>query len=513
MSFKLSRRSALKGLGVALPLPFMNVMAAPGNKGGTPAKRYVGLFKPNGVHPPTWAINNGKEFDFELSALMKPLTAHKKDILVLDNMGVRHQAGHNGANFLCGMGRAKGASMDQVLASHIGKETPLKSLELTTEGIFTNKADCSFISYDEKSRFIPRESDPQVVFDKLFRSPLSNPKARKEMSSILDSVKDNAEFLSRRIGKEDKQTLDEFYTMVRETEKKLAVRGKPQGPVRDVNSFERPAAGGNLDQQSKSMLDIIALALWTDSTRVISYMLGNDNSRLIFDFIGVKEQHHWLSHFFRNYSIDNVTKLNKINLWHVQKYAYLISKLKTLKEGSGSLLDNTVVHFGSGMGHSDIHSGAHIPNIMAGGKGIIKTGRYVNHSKGQPVHAMLHSLLHQFGVETESFQGKKETMSGLNDSNYEHYVEKKIATYLKEEGKVIKLQGKIRLTTDIKQPRMHLMDVEGIGTVKILIPFKTFNKISLPFYCGKNVYIEGKGAKKGNEWNISDISKIQEIDK
>jgi len=102
-------------------------------------------------------------------------------------------------------------------------------------------------------------------------------------------------------------------------------------------------------------------------------------------------------------------------------------------------------------------------------------------------------------------------MTGLNDSNFTPYVEKKIASYLKEEGKVIKLQGKLRLSTNIATPRLHLMDVEGIGTVKILVPFKTFNKISLPFYCEKNVYIEGKGSKKGNEWNISDISKIKEL--
>ena len=510
MSFKISRRSALKGLGVTLPLPFLNVMASNKTEGQAP-KRYVALFKPNGVHPPTWAINNGKENNFELSALMAPLKPHKQDVLILDNMGTRHQAGHNGANMLCGQGKARGASMDQILASHIGKTTPFRSLELTTEGIFTNKADCSFISYDEKSRFVPRESDPQVVFDKLFRSPLSNPHARKEMTSVLDNVKDNADYLARRIGSEDKQTLDEFYTMVRETEKKLQSRNNSNAPARDLSKLTRPPAGGNLNQQVTSMLDITALALWTDSTRVISYMLGNDNSRLVFDFLGIKEQHHYLSHFFRNFSIDNVTKLNKINMWHMQKFAYFLNKLKSYKDGNGTLLDNTIVHYASGMGHSDIHSGNRIPNILAGGKGLIKTGRYVNHSKRQPVTGLLTSLLHQYGVKQETFQGKKDTMTGLNDSNFTPYVEKKIATYLKEEGKVIKLQGKLRLSTNIATPRLHLMDVEGIGTVKILVPFKTFNKISLPFYCEKNVYIEGKGSKKGNEWNISDISKIKEL--
>ncbi|MCM8532086.1 MAG: DUF1552 domain-containing protein [Lentisphaeraceae bacterium] len=510
MSFKLNRRSALKGLGVALPLPFLNAMATPKQK-ETP-KRFLALFKPNGVHPPTWAINNGKENEFELSALMKPLTPHKQDLLVLDNMGTKLQAGHNGYNFLCGNGRPREASVDQVLAKHLGKNTPLKSLELTTEGIFTNKADCSYISYDEKGRFVPRESDPQLVFDKLFRSPMSNKKRRQEMTSILDGVKDNAGFLERRVGKEDNQTLDEFYTMVRETEKKLEARRKLSKLQKvDTSTFKRPTTGGNLDSQVTAMMDIIALAFLTDSTRVSSYMLGNDNSRLVFDFLGVNEQHHWLSHFFRNFSIGNITKLNKINLWHTQKFAYMLSKLKSFKEGENTLLDNTVVMFGSGMGHSDVHSGNRIPTILAGGKGLIKTGRYVNHQEGQSVTGLHLSLLHQFGIQQKTFQRKTDTLPGLNDSNYEHFVQKKIATYLKEEKNVIKLQGSLRLSTDINTPRLHLMDIEGKGTVKIEIPFGNFNKVNLAFYCGKDVYIEGKGKQESGRWNISSISKISEL--
>lgn len=510
MRFKLSRRAALRGLGVTLPLPFLNLMASTKANGESP-KRYVALFKPNGVHPPTWAINNSSEFDYELSALMKPLQPHKEDLLVLENIGVRKSGGHVGANFLCGAGKPVGASMDQVLADHIGKTTPVRSLELTTEGIFTNKPDCSFISYDARGRFVPRESDPQVVFDKLFRSPLSNANSRREMASVLDGVKDNAAFLNRRVGIEDQQTLDEFYTMVRETEKKIEA-GNQQTHLTgvDTSRFERPPAGGTLDQQVTSMLDIIALALWTDSTRVTSFMLGNDNSRLIFDFLGVMEQHHYLSHFFRNFSIGNVTKLNKINLWHIEKFAYLLAKLKSYRDGEGTLLDNTVVHYGSGMGHSDVHSGNNVPNILAGGKGLIQTGRSVNHATGQPVHGLLLSLLHRFGVEAEKFQNRTETLPGLHDSNYDHYVEKQIPTFLKAEGKFVKFQGKMRMSSDIDKPRLHLMDIQGTGTITIQVPFKTFNKAGLPYFCGKNVYAEGTGTQQNGQWHISNISKISE---
>ncbi|MCH2206204.1 MAG: DUF1552 domain-containing protein [Lentisphaerales bacterium] len=511
MSFKLNRRSALKGLGVALPLPFLNAMAAPKQK-ETP-KRFLALFKPNGVHPPTWAINNGKEHDFELSALMKPLTPHKQDLLILDNMGTKQQAGHNGYNFLCGNGRPREASVDQVLAKHLCNDTPLRSLELTTEGIFTNKADCSYISYDDQGRFVPRESDPQLVFDKLFRSPMSNKKRRQEMTSILDGVKDNADFLGHRVGREDNQTLDEFFTMVRETEKKLEARRKLSKLQKiDTSTFKRPAAGHDLDAQVTAMMDIIALAFLTDSTRVSSYMLGNDNSRLVFDFLGVNEQHHWLSHFFRNFSIGNITKLNKINLWHTQKFAYMLSKLKSFREGDGTLLDNTVVMFGSGMGHSDVHSGNRIPTILAGGKGLIKTGRYVNHQKGQAVTGLHLSLLHQFGIQQEAFHGRKDTLTGLNDSNYEHFTQKQIATFLKEENGTIKLQGSLRLSSNIDTPRLHLMDIQGNGTVKIEVGFKNFNTINLAYFCSKDVYIEGTGKQVNGEWMISNISKIKEVE-
>ncbi|MCH2206218.1 MAG: DUF1552 domain-containing protein, partial [Lentisphaerales bacterium] len=239
MSYTLNRRSTLKGLGVAFPLPFLNAMAAP-SKNSQPPKRFAALFKPNGIHPPSWAINNGKEYNFDLSALMKPLTPHKKDVLILGNMGNKKNGKHDGRNFLCGNERTRAASMDQTLADHIGGDTPMRSIEMNAEGIFVGKPDCSFISYDKNNQFIPRERDPQMLFDKLFRSPMNNPQRRQEMKSVLDVVRDNSKYLNRRVGKEDHQTLDHFYTMIRETEKKLEARSKAKKSLIDVSKFKRP---------------------------------------------------------------------------------------------------------------------------------------------------------------------------------------------------------------------------------------------------------------------------------
>lgn len=499
----------MRGLGATLPLPYLNIMEAAVAK--EPTQRFVALFKPNGVHPPTWEINEGQEHDFEYSSLMQPLEKHKKELLVLGNMGTHAQSGHQGANLLCGQGQAKGASMDQVLAKHIGEKTVMKSLELTTEGIFTNKPDCSFISYDEKSRFVPRNSDAQLVFDQLFRNPVSNPRQQKQIASVLDSVRENAKSLDRNLGKEDQRTMDEFFSMVRDTERKISLNKKQNGSI-DFSDLKRPKATSHFNQQVDQMLDLIVMALQTDSTRVISYMLGNDNSRLIFDFLGVDEEHHYLSHFFRNFSIGNINKLNKINLWHIEKFASLISKLKQVKEGGRTLLDNTVVLFGSGMGHSDIHSGNRIPMLLAGGKDHIKTGRYVNHAKRQDRRGLLLTLLKSYGVEIDSFQGYSSTMTGLKDSNYEHYVEKKLASHFKQDGDEISLQGKFRLSTDLKTPRLQLMDIDGVGTVKIEVQFKEFNSLSLPFYYNKYVNIKGKGQQKDGEWQVTSISSIKEIE-
>ncbi|WDE99242.1 DUF1552 domain-containing protein [Lentisphaera profundi] len=508
MSYKISRRSFLSGVGVAMPLPYLNLMAK-NSKAPKAQKRFLALFKPNGVHPPTWAIQNGKEKQFDLSALMRPLQPYKNDLLILDNIGNKHQASHHGYNFLCGNQRPKEASLDQVIAKEIGNDTNVRSLELTTEGIFTNQPDCSYISYDDKGRYVPRESDPQLVFDKLFRSPLNNVKRRQEMTSILDGVKDNASFLKRRVGKEDQETLDEYYTIIRETEIKLA--NSKKNKAIDSSSFIRPQASTNLDEQVTAMMDIMALALWTDTTRVSTYMLGNDNSRLIFDFLGIQEQHHWLSHFFRNFSIGNITKLNKINYWHLQKFAYMMSRLQGLKDGNGTLLDNTLIYFGSGMGHSDTHAGSRIPAVLAGGKNIVKTGRYINHAQGQDPRALHMAIMQQYGIKRDSYQGYSQSMTGLNDSNYDHFVTKQIDTFIKEENGTIKIQGTLQQSPNIDTPRLHTMKVANAKSVKIEVSFGNFNKVNLAYYCTRNVYIEAKGKLDKGHWMITEVTKIEEL--
>ena len=361
-----------------------------------------------------------------MSPLMKPFEKHKQDILILDNMGdfgfSAHK--HSTRRFLSGHHEnTKSASMDQLIADRIGGDTPIRSLELTTEGLFTNQIGCSYISYDQNGDAIPRESDPQLIFDRLFRNPASDPKKRAEMTSLLDQVGDDARSLSRRAGAEDRQILDHYLTVVRETEKRLA-NVKAKDTQNDFSQFKRPGPSGNLDEQVESMLDLISLAFWTDSTRCITYMLGNSNSRLVFDFLGIQKQHHYLSHFFRNFSRENLESLLKISEWHMEKFDGLLTRLKSYRDQNGSLLDHTMVLYGSGMGHSDNHTATRIPVVLAGAKDLLKTGRYVRYAKNQEVSRLHLSLLQKFGVETSSFASSSKMLPGLDASDYTPYRER-----------------------------------------------------------------------------------------
>lgn len=235
-SWSIDRRSFLRGAaGALVPLPFLNLMessaraAAKDLAGGTkPPVRFVTLFKPNGVHPPSWNINGGTENDFRMSPLMAPFAKHKDDLLILDNMGDFGFSSHSNSTrrFLSGRhDNTKSASVDQMIADKIGGDTAHRSLELTTEGLFTNQIGCSYISYDSKGDPIPRESDPQMIFDRLFRSPMRDPKQRRDMTSLLDRVGEDAKSLGRKAGAEDRATLDEYLTVVRETERRLEKLG------------------------------------------------------------------------------------------------------------------------------------------------------------------------------------------------------------------------------------------------------------------------------------------------
>lgn len=517
MNWRIPRRTFLRGVGAMLPLPFLNLME---NEGGAAniekaPVRFMTLFKPNGVHPPSWNINGGKENDFRMSPLMRPFASHKQDLLILDNMGDFGFSSHANSTrrFLSGHHKnTKSASMDQLIADQIGQETVHRSLELTTEGLFPNQIGCSYISYDTNGDPIPRESDPQLVFDRLFRNPLQHPAKRKEMVSLLDRVGEDAKKLQRKAGVEDRLILDEYLSVVRDAEQRLENLKSTGSESPELTKFMRPDGLSNLNEQVDAMLDIIALAFWTDSTRCVTYMLGNSNSRMIFDFLGIKEQHHYLSHFFRNFSRDNIEALLKISEWHMEKFNYLLTKLKSYKDQNGTLLENSVVLFGSGMGHSDNHTATRIPMILAGqGGGMLKTGRYVRYSQNQQIGKLHLSLLQKFGVEKAAYAQNSTALAGLDSSDYEAFQEPSFESWVKSDGQSITVQGRLRMSDDLDEAKLFFVDVEDQRSVRIDVSFGDFHHFNLAYHCGTPITLTGTGKQTGSQYVITKLTELNSL--
>ena len=514
---RLPRRTLLRGTGALLPLPFLNLMEGASKEADTPPLRFMTLFKPNGVHPPSWNISAGTETDFRMSPLMQPFAKHKDDLLLLDNIGDFGFSSHANSTrrFLCGHHRnTRTASADQLIAEKISGDTPHRSLELTTEGLFPNQIGCSYISYDAKGNYMPRESDPLLLFDRLFRNPMTHPGKRREMTSLLDRVAHDAKALARQAGTEDRRTLEEYLTVVRETEKRLEnLQASQGGNARiDPTKVRRPLRPTNLDEQVEAMLDLVCLALWTDSTRCATYMLGNSNSRMVFDFLGIKEQHHYLSHFFRNFSRHNLDALLKISLWHMEKFDSLLTRMKSYRDRHGSLLDHSVVLYGSGMGHSDNHTVSRIPVVLAGkGGGRLKTGRYLRYSENQELGRLHLSLLKMFDIHTDSFANSTTPLPGLDGGHFKPYAERQFPSWAKYDGGKIDAQGRLRMSDNLDDARTFFLEIEDQSPLRIQVGFGDFHHYNLAYHCGAVIHLSGNGSQQGQQLLLTKVTALKPI--
>ncbi len=516
MRKKLDRRTFLKGMGAALPLPYLGLMSTPYAQANTPYNkaplRFVSLLKPNGIHPALWNINEGKADNFELSPAMQPFEAIKDKLLILDNLGNEGFSTHQKAakRFLCGSEKyINQGSLDQHIAAHIGQGTRVRSLELTTEGIFAAAPECSYISYSKTGETLPRSSDPRLVFDRLFRGPLTSKSKRDELVSVLDQVRDDAKRLERRVGTEDKQVLDQYFTMIREAELRLEST-KNQTDNR-FDDFVRPDFTEHFDEKVHSMMDIMALALWTDSTRVTTYMLGNDNSRLVFDFLGINVEHHHLSHFFRNSSKQNNNNLRTITRWHMEKFVYFINKLDSYRDHHGSLLDNTLVHFGSGMGHSDSHTVKRVPAVLAGAKDHIQTGRYLRYDEDQ-TYANLHlTIANMFGLNIEHFANSTTTLNGWNGGKFDEFKEPYFDRWVRAQDGHYEAQGRLVLSSDPAEGNIYYLLLSNNSRIRIEVPFKTTENLTMTFYVGEAVKLKGNGKEKEGVLNLNALTSLEPL--
>ncbi len=439
----ISRRAVLRGVGTAVALPFLEAMvpatALAGGLGSSakrsakPPVRMGYIFVPNGAHMPDWTPT-AEGSRYELPFILKPLSSVKDDILVLS--GLTHDKGRangDGAGdharsasvFLTGAQPIKtsganirvGVSVDQVAAARIGKATRFSSLELAAEG-GRNAGNCDSgyscayshnISWRSPTTPMAKELDPRRVFDRLFAGDIARDvdksKKRREAQrlSILDFVLDDARRLKARLGATDGRKIEEYLTGVREIERRLDSAVKIDGELVEPSGLPS-TAGESLEYEEhlRLLLDMMVLAFQGDVTRVSTFMFASAGSNRSYRQVGVSEGHHQLSH--HQGRPENHAKIREINRFHVEQLAYFLERLKSIPEGDGTLLDNSMIVYGSGLSDGNRHNNENLPIVLAGGGGgTIDTGRHISYSHETPVCNLFVSMLERAGAPVESF--------------------------------------------------------------------------------------------------------------
>lgn len=431
----LTRRTLLRGAGVALGLPWLEA-AAPQPK---PPLRFAALYMPNGVHPDQWTPQ-GLGRDFQLSPTLAPLESLKQDLVVLTNLwneGSKGGDGHyvKGSGFLTcttinktlGLDvSCNGISLDQWIAAKIGAQTPLPSLELgtapDTTGVDKNvgytRVYGSHIAWSNPTTPLAREIDPRLVFERLFRA--ANPGANDgaQDTLLLDRVLDDARQLRQQVGASDRHRIDEYLAVVRSLEQRLEQASRPEHsawrPRAPLNPAAKPAGiPKEHAEHVRLMMDMTALAFQTDTTRVCTFMFSNEVSNENFAFVeGVKEGHHSLSHHQKD--VDKMRQYQLINRWHVAQYGYLLSKLKDMREGEGTVLDNSMVLFGSGIRDGNAHDPHNLPILLAGrGGGRIATGQHLSFTPDTPLSNLYMSVIGAYGVTADRFADSTGPLAGV----------------------------------------------------------------------------------------------------
>ena len=449
---KLSRRTMLRGLGVSMGLPLLEAMMPKGmlqlgsqamaatGKSGYPV-RMAYLFLPNGMWmenftPTTTGAN------FALTPTLAPLKNVQKDFSILSGLALDAAKAHgdgpgdharSAAAFLTGIHPKKtggadihlGVSADQVAAMKIGSQTRLPSLEIgcdkgKTAGECDSGYSCAYsynLSWRGEKSPMPKEIDPAIVFERLFKanqssvSPELALKRNALRKSILDFISDDAKTLNKSLGKDDQHKMDEFSTSIREIERRVE-------SAKSVNSHPIPESSRpsgipkEFSEHQKLMYDMLVLAFQMDLTRISTFMVSHEGSNRHYRELGINEGHHTNSHHGR--TADKVEAIKKIDLYHIQHVAYFLEKMKKTREGDGSLLDNSMIMLGCGIGDGDRHNHNELPVLMAGkAGGLLKPGQHIRYAKDTPMCNLYLSMLDVMGVKVDRFGDSTGKLAGL----------------------------------------------------------------------------------------------------
>ena len=438
----ISRRTVLKGAGVTLGLPFLEAMLPAGRAlaqtAAAPKLRMGFFYLPHGAimyntaHGPEWDkwTSSGAGADFKLSPILSALEPYKKYVSSFGNLENKATAGSvhsfTPATWLSATRPDTGAprahmatTLDQVIAKIIGQETRLPSLEVASETIVQSAAggggSYTTLSFRDAESPLPMEQNPRKVFLQLFGegdTPQERASISHQTGSLLDLILEGTKDLERDLGSRDKAMLDGYLDSVREIERRVQ-----RAEAQDLSALKIPEAPvGELDafpDQVKLMFDLLALAYQADLTRVASYIMVAEGTNRTYNHIGVPDSFHPVSHHAND--LERIKKLVKIQTWHLEQFAAFVAKLAATPEGEGTLLDHSILMYGSNMSNSDRHDNYPEPNILVGGgNGKMKLGgQHLVLPERTPIANLHLTLLQKVGVERDHFGDSTGTITGV----------------------------------------------------------------------------------------------------
>ena len=418
----LSRRTVLQGVGVTMALPLLDAMVpastALAQTAAAPKPRMGFVYFPHGAVMANWTPTKTGT-DFEFTPILKSLEPYRDQVTVVS--GLRNRTGESpsphaiiaGTWLSCvapAVSQAPhgGISADQVAALHIGQDTTLPSLELAGEGgggACDPSFGCSYsgtVSFRTPTQPLPMEHNPRKIFYRLFGQG-DNASQRhaivEENASILDLVKGSADDLQKNLGTSDKAMVNDYLDSVREMERRIQKQREKEG-----SGIQLPdAPTGILEDFTKQldmMFELIALAWQTNTTRVASYMIAKEVSMRTYNQIGVSDAFHPLSHHQND--AGKLARLTKVQAYHTEAFSRFVKRLKNTKDGDGSLLDHSIILFGSNMSNSDLHNNDPLPSVVLGrGYGKIKGGQHLHYPQDTPLANLLLTLLNRGGMPAE----------------------------------------------------------------------------------------------------------------
>ena len=438
----LPRRTFLRGLGTAIALPVLDAMA-PAFASQLPGKAPVRMgfvYVPNGMDIRNWTLDYEGKLQ-GLSRIMAPLEPYKDDMIVFGNLthnngrALLDGAGDHGrccGSYLTGVQPKKtavdihcGISCDQIVANHIGSQTRFPSLELGMEdarqaGDCDSGYSCAYtnnLAWRSETQALPPILDPRALFERLFGAdagltPEQKARRNKFRRSILDFVTDDTKKLEGNLGPTDKRKLDEYLSSIREIERQLERAEKDNAQI-DPHMPKPYGVPADFAEHFKLMTDMLTVALQADLSRVFTFLVTREGTSRSYRELGIPDGHHPLTHH-RNDPV-LMEKVSQINTYHVKQFAGWVEKLKSIKEGNSSLLDNSMIVYGAGLTDGNRHNHEDLPTVMLGkGGNYFKTGRRVVVRRETPMSNLFLSMMDRMGVNAEHFGDSTGRVNGLN---------------------------------------------------------------------------------------------------